>query len=343
MAVYVYISLQREDRISLYELDSETGGLARRTEFPLSGMPAPLAVDPQRRFLFVGRRQPGDFGLTSYGINHATGRLTEIGGVPLEGDPVHISVDRTGKYLLSAYYYQARAGVHGFGDDGVLEGQPIEWRETGIGAHYIQTDPSNRYAYVPHIAAGAHTGVNAIFQFRFDQLTGRLAACEPDRAVPNGPEGPRHVCFHPNLDVVYSSNEQGCSVTAYRFDRSQGALSPFQTVPTLSEGYDGPNSCSQIQITPSGRFLYAPNRGHNSIAGFAVDAADGRLTPLGQTATEAVPRAFSLDPSGRFLYAAGLESGRLASYRVNADSGTLEPLEVYPIGQGPMWVLMVEV
>ena len=142
---------------------------------------------------------------------------------------------------------------------------------------------------------------------------------------------------------MYSSNEQGCSVTAYKFDRANGTLSPFQTVPTLPEGYTEHNSCSQIQITPSGKFLYAPNRGHNSIAGFAVTAADGTLTPLGQTPTEDIPRAFSLDPSGNFLYAAGLESARLASYRVNADSGALEPLEVYPIGQGPMWVLMVDV
>ena len=343
MAVYVYISLQREDRISLYELDPGSGGLARRTEFPLSGMPAPLAVDPQRRFLFAGRRRPGDFGLTSYRINPANGRLTEIGGVPLAGDPVHLSVDRGGKFLLSAYYYQARVGVHAFGADGGLAAAPVEWRETGIGAHYVQTDPSNRYAFVPHIAAGAHTGVNAIFQFRFDPLAGRLAPGDPDRADPGAPDGPRHLCFHPNLDVVYASNEQGCSVTAYRFNRAAGTLTPFQTAPTLPAGYDGPNSCSQIQITPDGRWLYAPNRGHNSIAGFAVDAADGRLTPLGQTPTEAIPRAFSLDPSGGFLYAAGLESGRLASYRVNRDSGALEPLAVYPIGQGPMWVLMVDV
>ena len=343
MAVYVYISLQREDRISLYEMDSESGGLARRTEFPLSGMPAPLAVDPQRRFLFAGRRRPGDFGLTAYRINPATGRLAEIGGIPLQGDPVHISVDRSGQYLLSAYYYQARVGVHAFGGDGALDPAPVEWRETGIGAHYIQTDPSNRYAYVPHIAQGAHTGVNAIFQFRFDALTGRLAPCEPDRADPGAPDGPRHLCFHPNLDVAYASNEQGCSVTAYHFHRADGDLTPLQTVSTLPDGYDGPNSCSQIQITPDGQFLYAPNRGHNSIAGFAVDPDGGGLTPIGHTPTEAIPRAFSLDPSGQFLYAAGLESARLASYVVNQHNGDLEPLEIYPIGQGPMWVLMVDV
>ena len=203
VTTYVYISLQREDRISLYVMDPDTGGLTRRTEFPLSGMPAPMAVDPQRRFVFVGRRRPGDFGLTSYSIDHDTGRLTEIGGVPLEGDPVHISVDRTGKYLLSAHYYQARVGVHGFGEDGALEAAPIEWRETGIGAHYVQTDPSNRYAYVPHIAEGAHTGVNAIFQFQFDQRTGKLSSCDPRPGHPHlsGGAAPRLLPPQPGCGV----------------------------------------------------------------------------------------------------------------------------------------------
>ena len=131
-------------------------------------------------------------------------------------------------------------------------------------------------------------------------------------------------------------------MTAYHFDPDQGTLAPFQTVPTLPGDFQGTNSCSQIQITPSGKFLYAPNRGHNSIAGFAVDDDTGTLTPLGQTPTEPIPRAFSLDPQGKFLYAAGLDSGRLASYRVNADSGALEPMKVYPVGQGPMWVLITQ-
>ena len=160
--------------------------------------------------------------------------------------------------------------------------------------------------------------------------------------TPTTPEGPRHLCFHPNLDVVYSSNEQGCSVTAYNLDANQGTIAPFQTVPTLPDGYSGQNTCSQIQITPSGKFLYAPNRGHNSVAGYSVDPSNGRLTPLGQAPTEPVPRAFSLDPQGNFLYVAGLESGRLASYRVHTVTGNLEPLDVYPLGKAPMWVLITD-
>ena len=342
MATYLYVSLQGDDVIARYDLDPATGGLTGRAEFPLAGMPAPMATDPGKRFLFVGRRRPGEFGLTSFGIDGGSGDLARINDVNLGGNPVHLSVDRTGNYLLSAYYYQARVGVHGFDGDGRLDPTPIEWRETGIAAHYVQTDASNRYAFVPHIAEGSQTGPNAIFQFRFDEATGRLTPNAPDRANPTSPEGPRHICFNPNLPVVYSSNEQGCSVTAYRFDADAGTLSPFQTVPTLPDDFTERNTCSQIQITPSGRFLYAPNRGHNSVAGFAVDSADGSLTAIGRAPTEAVPRAFSLDTTGNYLYASGLETGRLASYRVNQGSGELEPLEVYDIGREPMWVLIVD-
>ena len=150
------------------------------------------------------------------------------------------------------------------------------------------------------------------------------------------------MCFHPTLDIAYSSNEQGSSVTAYTLDPSAGTLTPLQTVSTLPEGYSGHNTCSQIQIAPSGKFLYVPNRGHDSVASFTVDSSSGRLTPTGTVPTEARPGAFTLDPDGRFLFVAGRDSGRLASYEVDQDSGTLTPLETYEGGTTPMWVLIIK-
>jgi 6-phosphogluconolactonase len=129
-------------------------------------------------------------------------------------------------------------------------------------------------------------------------------------------------------------------VTAYRLDRASGTLSAVGTTRSLPEGVTVRNTCSQIHLTPSGRFLYLGNRGHNSIAGFAVDPA-GRLTPAGHAATEAVPTAFGLDSRGTFLYAAGTASGRLASYRVDGESGALTPLEIYTVGRRPAAVLAV--
>jgi 6-phosphogluconolactonase len=204
----------------------------------------------------------------------------------------------------------------------------------------MQTDPSNKYAFVPHI--DNRGGPNAIFQFKFDPNTGRLTPNSPPRVGQPAGTGPRHFCFHPARDILYFSNEQGSSVTGYNFDPAGGTLSPFQTISTLPAGYRETNSCSQIQISPSGKFLFAPNRGHNSIASFSVDAASGRLTAIGHVSTEDRPSAFSLDPQGRFVVSAGSETDRLASYRVNVDSGELIPLETYLVGKRPMWVLITD-
>ena len=342
MAYYIYVSLQEEDRIAIYTMTPKTGKLKHQGDVELKGRPAPLAIDPEHKYLFAGQREAESFGMASFKVDRKTGGLTPISSIPLNGDPVHISTDKTGKFLLSAYYYQKTAAVHKISDDGSLADPPVVWRETDIGAHYIQTDPANKYAFVPHIARGSLTGANAIFQFKFDEDKGTLTPLSPTRANNREEEGPRHICFHPDKNIVYSSNEQGNSVTVYVYDADKGNLHPVQTVSTLPSGYNGPNSCSQIQITPNGRFLYAPNRGHNSIACFTVNPDNGDLSPIGQTATEAVPRAFSIDPQGSFVYAAGLETGRLASYRIDQDNGSLNAGDVYDVGKGPMWVLITE-
>jgi 6-phosphogluconolactonase len=332
----VYVSLQGDDKLARFIMDPTTGTLTPQGEVAVAGGPAPLAVDPQRRFLYVGRR--GVCVISSFRIDPRTGDLSLIGEVSLESDPCYLATDRTGRFLFSAYYEAGKAAVHPISADGVASGPPVEWRDTARGAHSMQTDPSNRFAFVPHIAGN---GPNAIFLFRFDAHTGRLTPNSPDRVTPERPDGPRHFCFHPSKDLLYFSNEQGCSVTTYALNTATGLLTPLQTVPTLPEGYTGRNTCSKIQITPSGKFLYAPNRGHNSLACFAVDATTGYLTPRGHMLTEPVPRAFSLDPTGTFLYAAGLESGRLAAYRIDDATGLLQPLEVYPVGTRPMWVMIL--
>ena len=311
--------------------------MAWQEDVAVDGGPAPLAIDPGKNFLYVGRR--GSQEISSYRIDQPTGGLSFIGTAPLQGEPVYLATDRTGRFVLSAYYYQSTASVHAVNSDGVATFPPIEWRYTAGGAHAIQTDPSNRFAFVPHIA---NRGPNAIFQFKFDENTGHLTPNDPPRYSPREHLGPRALAFHPTLDIVYFSDEQGCSVTAYHLDPSAGTLAPFQTISTLPAGYSDANTCSQIQITPSGRFLYAPNRGHNSVASFIIDSSSGKLTATGWVPTEPVPRAFSLDPEGGFLFVAGLDSGRLATYKVHKDNGELSPLETYEAGNRPMWVLMTK-
>ena len=337
MAYYMYVALQGDDKISVHSIDSETGKLTAQGETAVSGGPFTLAISPDRRFLYAGCRETPQ--LYSFQIDQANAALTQNGNVPLEAWPVYISTDRKGKFLLSAYYQGAHVAVHPIGDDGSVGGPPIEWLATATGAHAMQTDATNSYAFVPHIAGN---GPNAVYQFRFDENTGRLTPNSPAMVKPEEYLGPRHFCFHPSLNVLYFSNEQDCSVSGYRLNTATGTLSLFQTVTTLPEGYTERNTCSQIQVSTSGRFLYAPNRGHDSIACFSVDTATGELTATGRVASEARPNAFSLGPQDKFLYSAGQDSGRMATFSVNQDTGELIPLEVYPLGTTPSWVSIIE-
>ena len=344
MPSYVYVAAQDDNKISIFQMDEGTGQLTAAGETAVSGGPSLLAISPNRQVLYAGHREEPE--LSSYSIDQNTGGLTQNGSVIPGGQPAFLAADRTGRYLLSSYYQGGHAGVFPLGEDGSLGEAPTAWVDTAIGAHSMLTDRTNRFAYVPHIARISdnvleppqnNPGPNVIYQFKFDESNGQLTANDPPTVPQDGDLGPRHYCFHPSVDVVYFSNEQGCSVSAYEID-AEGRLSPMQTISSLPEGVTLRNTCSQIQFSPSGDFLYVPNRGHNSIAGFSVDGT-GRLTPVGHAATEAVPSAFSLDPAGKFVFAAGSSTGMLASYAIDQGTGALTPLQTYAVGERPMWVL----
>ncbi|MCC7262228.1 MAG: lactonase family protein [Candidatus Latescibacteria bacterium] len=334
MATYLYLALNGENKIAIYTLNPDTGKLSHREDVPLSGAPGPLAADPSGRHLYAGLRSTRQ--LASFAITQDSGRLEHLGSVPLLSDPCCLSVDRRGRFLLSAYYGAGATAVHRLDDQGVAVEQPVLWLSTAPCAHSIFTDLSNRYAFLPHVAQ-----TNAIWQFHFDEQTGYLSPNPLFKVVPLANTGPRHYVYHPGLPVVYFDNEQASSVTAYHFDPTQGTLSPFQTLSTLPEGFAGENTCAQIRIHPEGKFLYASNRGHDSLAVYAIDNT-GRLQSLGQQPTEATPRDFNLDPRGQYLYAAGQASGRLAAYRIDPTSGQLAPIETYTVGKAPTWVLPLQ-
>jgi 6-phosphogluconolactonase len=344
----LYVCLQDEDKITSFEIDADTGRLTPKAEVAVGG-PSVLAISTDRRTLYIGQRTGP--AISSYRIDQATGGLTPAGTVSQAHAPTFLAPDRSGKYLLCAYYQGGGAAVYHLGPDGAVGAPSQEWLATDTGAHAIATDPSNRFAFVPHIARVQDNvleppknipGPNVIMQFRFDAGSGRLAANTPARFEQPDFVGPRHYCFHPSFDLVYFSNEQGCSVTAYRLDRASGTLAAVQTISTLPDGYTTRNTCSQIHLTPSGRFLYVGNRGHNSIAGFAVGDAGGQLSAIGRASTEPVPSAFCVDPTGNFLFAAGTASGRLASYRIDGETGALTPLATYAVGQRPAAVMAVQ-
>ena len=345
MPYSLYVCLQDENKIAAFTMDTDTGRLTPQAEVLAPGGPSGLTISPDRHVLYVGHRVlPA---ISSFRIDHATGGLTLQGTVSPEHAPTFLATDRTGRYLLSAYYQGGYAAVHPLAEDGAVGAPALNRLATATGAHAIQTDPSNRFAFVPHIARLNDNvleppketyGPNMILQFKFDAHTGHLTPNSPFRVEAADRLGPRHYCFHPTQDLVYFSNEQGCSVTSYRLDPATGTLSAVQTITTLPDRYTARNTCSQIHLASSGQFLYVANRGHNSIAGFAVDGT-GRLTAIGHASTEPVPSTFCLDPEGHFVFAAGTESGRLASYRINGETGALTPLATYAVGRRPMGVL----
>ncbi|MGE5268208.1 MAG: lactonase family protein [Thiohalocapsa sp.] len=346
----LYVCTQDDDRITAFAIDRASGALTKRSQVAAPGGPSVTAISPDRLVLYVGHRTVP--AISSFRIDRATGGLSPLATIRQDHAPTFLAPDRSGRFMLVAYYQGGYAAVHPIGGNGAVAGPAIDRHETATGAHAIQTDPSNRFAFVPHIARlndnvleppKDNPGPNFIAQFRFDPETGRLSPNAPFRVEPSGPIGPRHYCFHPSLDLVYFSDEQGCSVSSYRLDRAAGTLSHAETVASLPAGFSGRNTCSQIHLTPSGRFLYTANRGHNSVAGFAVDPASGQLTAAGHVPTEAVPGAFAIDPSGRFVYAAGTASGRLASYRIDEATGALTALTTEDVGKRPAAVLAVAV
>jgi 6-phosphogluconolactonase len=328
----VYVSVAAEKRIAVYQMDRATGKLTHRSDAKLDGEPGALVVDPGRRFLFAALRAEGK--LASLRIDPATGMLTHISTVPAGPDPAHISTDAAGRYLLAAYYVDAKVTVHAIGKDGALGEKPVQSIPTAEKAHAIVPDPSGRFVFAPH------TGPDAIFQFTFDAKTGQLTANDPAKLrTPKG-TGPRHLVFHPSKPIAYVANEQGGSVTAYALDSKAGTLSPRETVSTLPKDFKGANACAEIRIHPSGKFLYVSNRGHDSIACFALDE-EGKVSVTGQEPTEKTPRSFDLDSAGKFLFAAGESSGELAAYRIDGESGRLKKLETCEVGKMPWWVLVV--
>ena len=337
MQTHVYFSIAGENRIAIYTLDVASGGIEFQENIEVSGSPGPLALSLCGNYLYAGLRSSQE--IASFRIDAETKHLTHLRTVQLDADTCYIAIDKTGNFLLSAYYGAGKVTVHTIGDDKTVQGEPIQTVETDIHAHCIETDASNRFAFVPHTVPR-----NAIYQFHFDEKTGMLTQNIVGNLNPGAPIGPRHVLFHPSKPILYASNENGSSVSAYTVEEGEhpGILMDLQEdLSTLPADFDGDNTCAQIHIDPQGTFLYVSNRGHDSIAGFAIDEESGKLSAVGHQLTEPTPRVFNIDETGTLLFVGGQGSGRLATYRVNRESGELSPLANYAIGESPMWVLFL--
>ena len=325
--------------IKVFELDdSGTLELLHQYDMPGKG-PAPLVITPDKKFIFASLRISRE--LASYEINKTDGSLTKKHSIPTKADACYLSFDKTNNFILGAYYTGGMVTVHKLKGNGEIAAEPSDCISTHAGAHYIETDSSNQFAFVPHIAG--NDGPNLIYQFKFNESTGKLTKNDPYYFSPGIEFGPRHLCVHPSLDIMYSSNEQGSSVTSYNFDKEKGTLSPIDTVSTIPHDFKGENTCAQIRISADGKFIFVPNRGHNSIAVFSVDN-EGKLTRVDIVPTEPIPRPINIDPSGNYFFVgSGIESRKLCVYRIDRQVGKLSLLQTIDVGGSPMWILPVNI
>ncbi len=332
--------------IYLCELDVASGAVR---ELGLAGEiknPSFLAIHPNRRFLYAVS-EAGGGAVAAFAIDPETKRLTPLNEQSSQGDgPCHLTVDRAGRHVLVANYGSGSVAVIGIGEDGQLgqatctiqhHGKSVDPdRQEGPHAHSIYLVGDERFAFV------ADLGLDKVLSYRFDPTKGTLAANDPPAVELPAGAGPRHLAFHPNGQWAYSIDELDSTVTAFAYDAERGALTRRDSVSTLPAGAAIENTTAEIEIHPSGRFLYASNRGADSIAVFAIDQSSGRLTPLGQHATGGkTPRHFAIDPSGRWLLAANQNSGAITVHRIDPQTGQLEDAAQSCRVPSPVCILML--
>jgi 6-phosphogluconolactonase len=249
-------------------------------------------------------------------------------------DPCHIAFDKTGKFALVANYTGGSVAVFPVQGDGHIgessafvqhAGSSInKERQEGPHAHWIETTPDNRFAIAVDL------GLDELLVYRFDAdaktKPGSLTTNSPPDAKLDPGAGPRHLAFHPNGKFAYVVNELQSSITAFSYDASHGELHKLKTVSTLPKGFSGSNDTAEIKVHPSGKFLFASNRGHDSIAVFSIDSHTGALTLVDHFPTQGkTPRNFEIDPTGKFLFVANQETNNIVIFRIDPNSGRLTP------------------
>ncbi|HET9307242.1 MAG TPA: lactonase family protein [Candidatus Sulfotelmatobacter sp.] len=322
--------------IYAYRFDEATNqitslGLAAETTNPSF-----VALHPNGRFLYAvnevqNYQGPNSGGVSAFSVDRATGKLTFLNEVPSRGaDPCYIIVDKAGKFVLVANYTGGSIAAFPVRADGKL-GEASEFvqhtghgadpkRQEGPHAHSIDLSPDNRFAFVDDL------GLDELKVYKYDTAKGSLTPNSPPFAKLDAGAGPRHFVLHPSGKFAYVVAEMASTITAFSVDLNKGTLQRLQTVSTLPKDFSGENDDAEIQIHPSGKFLYASNRGHDSIAVFAIDSQKGTLTQIEDVPTLGkTPRSFEIDPTGNFLFAENQKSDNIVIFRIDAKTGRLTP------------------
>ncbi|MGA2095773.1 MAG: lactonase family protein [Candidatus Acidiferrum sp.] len=322
--------------IYAYKFDAEKGQLTSIGAAAETQDPSFLVVHPNGKFLYavneIGNFNGGSNGAVSaFALDAKTGALKFLNQVSTRGaGPCYISFDKTGAYVLVANYDGgsiASFPVHEDGSLGTVSGfvqhsgsGPNKERQEGPHAHWIGTSPDNRFALAVDL------GLDQVLVYGFDAYKGLFTPMLSGFAKVKPGAGPRHLAFHPNGKFAFVLSEIDSSVTVFSYQAKTGAFSSLQTISTLPADYSGPKEAAEIAVHPSGKFLYTSNRGHDSIAIFAMDPSKGRLKSLGQVLTGGkTPRHFAIDPTGRYLLAENEESNNVVVFHIDSATGALTP------------------
>ncbi len=332
--VGTYTNSGKSEGIYVYRMDTSSGELTRIHSVQAVN-PSYLALDRSTRHLYavneVDQFEGKSSGAVSaFRIDPRTGDPTFLNQEPsLGADPCYVSLDRTGKFLLVANYTGGNVSVFPIRSDGSLgaatdhvqhEGSSVHKNQKGPHAHCFMLDPTNRFALA------ADLGIDKVLVYRFDSMHGKLRPARELWASLKPGAGPRHLTFHPRGRFLFAINELDSTISVFSYDGRRGSLREVQTISTLPADFSGNNSCADVHVSPSGRFLYGSNRGHDSIVVFWIDQATGRLKQVEHVSTQGkTPRNFTLDPSDTFLLVANQNSDTVVTFRVDQKTGKLQP------------------
>ncbi len=337
----VYVSNAETKEIFVLGMDPDSGMLAPVERVPVPGtdLPSPtslpLAVSPDRRFLYAALRSP-PYPASSFAIDPSSGRLAHLSVTPLVSAMAYIVTDRSGRFLLSASYTNAKLAINPIDAAGRIGPGARQVMPTGPNAHCIVVDAANRLAYC------AVLGADLLMQLVFDAASGTFSPNAPPSIATRKGAGPRHLTFHPSGRFLYLLNQTDATVSTYRIESGSGTLAEIEMVATLPAHFLGEANAADIHATPDGRFVYASERQTSTLAGFCVNPGNGLLSPSGRWPTETTPRGFAIDPRGSFLLAAGLDSNRLSVHAIDPRDGTLTLRSQHPMGAMPNWVEIVD-
>ena len=341
--IYVYVGSYTNDPpgggsnnpvgLSVFRCDPTTGALSPVQEVK-SANPSFVALDPARRFLYVINEIDDYEGQKSgsaeaYAIDPNTGLIELLNRQSLHSPmPAHLAVDPTGHNLVVANYIGGNFVVLPIGVDGRLGPVSGEVKDLGSGPNSERQEAPHPHGVVfdpaGHFIATADLGIDKVQIFRLTE--GGLARVSEASVAPGA--GPRHVVFDHIGKRLYVVNELNATVTAFDYDAATGRIGNIlQTISTEPTGYCGPHSTAEIATHPSGKFLYASNRGHNSIVGYRIDPATGLLSVNG-FATQGIsfPRSFGIEPRGRWLYVANQKGDTIVQFEIDQETGELKPM-----------------